>query len=58
MEKDSMSYVAEIVRDSTGKVERKSAAMSKPMAERCARGMSINLDHERFTVRVVPVKKS
>jgi len=53
-----MNYVTEIVRDSTGKVERKSAAMPKSMAERCARGMGINLDHERFTVRVVPAKKS
>jgi hypothetical protein len=56
MEASSVNYVAEIVRDSTGKVERKSKPMSKSMAERCARGMGINLDHERFTVRVVPVK--
>lgn len=49
----AMFYV-EIVEDETGKVERRMGPMSERRAERVADGASINLDHERFSVRTVP----
>lgn len=43
-------FVVEITEDATGKVVKRTRPMSESMAERCADGMAINLDHNRFTI--------
>lgn len=43
-------FVVEITEDATGKVVKRTQPMSESMAERCADGMAINLDHSRFTI--------
>jgi hypothetical protein len=50
---DAMHFV-EIVEDSTEEVVKRMGPMRLRQAERVEDGASINLDHERFSTRVVP----
>lgn len=47
------NYFVEIVETATDKVEERLGPHSKRTAERIESGAEINLDHERFYVRVV-----
>lgn len=48
------SYFVEITEDATGKVIQRMGPHAKRTAEKIADGVEINLNHERYSVRVVP----
>jgi len=45
-------YTIEIIEDDTAKAVKTMSASSERQAERIAGGASINLDHDRFYVRI------
>ena len=47
-----MRYIIKIVDDETGEIVRSFERESKRDADKVADGASINLNHERFSVRV------
>lgn len=50
---EDVEYFVEIVNFETGEVSRRMGPMSERRADKVADGASINMDHERFFVRVV-----
>lgn len=53
-----MQKYVEIVETKTDRVERRMGPMSERQAERVERGAEINLNHERFYVRVIDAEES
>lgn len=51
-----MQYFVEIVCDADGEVVRRLGPMGEREADRVAAGASINLNHEEYTIAVVPVE--
>lgn len=49
-----MNYYVRIIDLETGAVEKEMGPMSERRAEKVADGVSINLDHDRFSVTVEP----
>lgn len=47
-----MSHIVKIVEDSTGEAVKTFTADNERQAERLADGISINLDHSKFSVEV------
>jgi hypothetical protein len=48
------THCVEVVEAATDKVVRRLGPMSERKAEKVERGLEINLNHDRFFVRVVP----
>lgn len=51
-----MSHYVQITEDATGEVVKKMGPMTERKAVKVHRGVSVNLDHTRFTATVVTEK--
>ncbi|MBI4020697.1 MAG: hypothetical protein HY369_00475 [Candidatus Aenigmarchaeota archaeon] len=49
-------FYVEIVRDKDRHIEKRMGPMSERSAERTQRGASINLNHDAYSVRIVPAE--
>ena len=48
-----LNHYVEIVEDSTGEVVKRMGPMNAGKADRVENGASINLNHERFSIRII-----